>query len=104
MPRGAIMRLNFDMYFQTLAHHPRSTSMACRRKLWKTQQPSALAKGIAAIPLPAEKSNHQTKGHAPIHALPVGRRRIGATIQGADFLANCLTAGSPRGQFAGLMA
>jgi hypothetical protein len=27
-------------------------------KLWKTQQPSALAKGIAAIPVPGEKSSH----------------------------------------------
>jgi hypothetical protein len=43
-------------------------------KLWKTQQSSTLAKGIAAIPVPGEKSKHQTKAHAPIaiHDLPVG--------------------------------
>jgi hypothetical protein len=26
-------------------------------KLWKTRQPSALAKGVAAVPVPGEKSN-----------------------------------------------
>jgi hypothetical protein len=43
-------------------------------KLWKTQQPSALAKGIAAIPVPAEKSDHQIDAGFAIadHHLPVG--------------------------------
>jgi hypothetical protein len=28
-------------------------------KLWKTQRPSDLAKGIAAIPVPGEAATHQ---------------------------------------------
>ncbi|HEY8036339.1 MAG TPA: hypothetical protein VIF37_12225 [Methylobacter sp.] len=38
-------------------------------KLWKTQQPSALAKGIATIPFPGEKSDHEIhayRSHGPV--------------------------------------
>jgi hypothetical protein len=42
-------------------------------KLWKTRQPSALAKGITAIPLPGGKSSHQTHAVSAMtgHPLPV---------------------------------
>jgi len=43
-------------------------------KLWKTQQSLTLAKGVAAIPVSAEKSDHLTNAESPIaaHDLPVG--------------------------------
>jgi hypothetical protein len=43
-------------------------------KLWKTRQPSALAKGVAAIPVPGEKSSHQIEADPAIadHREPVG--------------------------------
>jgi len=69
MPRGAIMQLKFDAEFQKLTRPLRLTWMARMWKLWKTRQPSALAKGVAAIPVPGEKSDHQIhddRSHEPV--------------------------------------
>jgi len=43
-------------------------------KLWKTRNPSALAKGITAIPAPGKKSSHQTYAVSTMtgHHLPAG--------------------------------
>ena len=59
MPRGAIMQLKFDAKFQKLTRPLRLTSMARMWKMWKTQQSSTLARGVASIPVPGEKSDHQ---------------------------------------------
>jgi hypothetical protein len=74
MPRGAIMQLKFDAKFQKLIRPLRLTWMARMWKLWKTRQPSALAKGVAAIPVPGEKSSHQIEADPAIadHREPVG--------------------------------
>jgi hypothetical protein len=43
-------------------------------KLWKTQQPSASVRAIAAIPVPGENSSHQNHADFAIadHREPVG--------------------------------
>jgi hypothetical protein len=43
-------------------------------KLWKTRQPSALAKGVAAIPVPGEKSDHQIHMIGRGHLISIGSR------------------------------
>jgi hypothetical protein len=41
-------------------------------KLWKTQWSSTSAKGIATIPVPGEKSNHQIHADSPMAAVMIG--------------------------------
>jgi len=79
MPRGAIMQLKFDAEFQKLTRPLRLTWMARMWKLWKTRQPSALAKGVAAIPVPGENSSRQTRCFDDDRSPPAGgMRRNGA--------------------------